>query len=116
MGFALQTKPMPARVAEAFEGQAAELHEIPVVEVDAAMTAGRDRAGTGRGAGYGLLAASLYVDGKPVGLDAVLGAPGRFFRTIGLAMTEAMLMHGFGEPEPEDGEGIEAGDATAPKH
>jgi hypothetical protein len=114
MAFELQRKPMPARLAEAFEGATAELRELDYGELTEAMQAG----GTQKRATESLLGASLHVDGGPVGLERVLRAPGRFAGAISDAVAEVIRLHGLvradADAEPEQATQDEA--ATAPKH
>jgi len=90
MGYELQVRPAPQKLAAAFGGTTIELRELSYGATTDAMRIGGER---GR-ASEGLLGESLHVDGKPVGLDALLALPGRYMRLVGEALGDCIEMHG----------------------
>lgn len=77
--FELQTRPAPAALAVL--GAVVELREIDYAATLDAMFAVSTSTRKARPID-GLLAACLFVDGKPIGLEALLALPGRFTRSI----------------------------------
>jgi hypothetical protein len=112
MGFELQVQPLHGKLTEAFDGAAVELRELPWIAVREAMSAGGERGF----AGEGLLAASLHVDGKPVGIDALLQMPGRYTGALGVALMAVHRMHGLIGDEPEEDDEGGDGDDVPKKH
>ena len=110
MGYALQVKPGPAKLAEVFGVSSVEIRELSYGAMTDAMRIGAER----NRASDGLLAESLHVDGHPVGLDALLALPGRLSKVIGDALTTCLVMHGLHSIEPDDDEGDEGGGDDAP--
>jgi hypothetical protein len=93
--FELQIQDAPPGLAAL--GRWVELHELPYGELRAVMrTTARDLAGEG------LLGACLFVDGAPIGLEALLALPGRFSGAIAAAMGRAMALHGMVTEEADD--------------
>jgi len=105
MSFELQIRPAPERLAAALGGSVIELRELTYRQMRDAMREGgvQDRASEG------LLGASMHVDGKPVGLDAVLDLPGRFAGDIAKALVAVHEMHGLRDAAPAE-------DDEVPKH
>jgi hypothetical protein len=98
MQFELQTRAAPAGLA--ILGGLVELREVPYGTVREAMAAGGK---VGKSA-EGLLAASLHVDGQPIGLAALLGLPGRFAGPIAKALAIVIELHGLQSDEPDEPE------------
>lgn len=86
--FELQTVPAPAGLAAL--GARVELRELSYGALRRAMQAA---ASQGQ-AGEALLAACLYVDGEPLGLEALQALPGRFAGAIARALERALELHG----------------------
>lgn len=94
MGYDLQTEPGPAALAPL--GQV-ELRELPYGQMRAVMAAS-DQPGQ---SAERLMAASMHVDGQPLGYEALQALPGRFAGGITTALTQCLRMHGLAtEPEP----------------
>lgn len=105
MSFELLVRPVPQRLAEAIGGTV-ELRELTFGQIREAIRLGGEQ----ERASESLLAASLHVDGKPIGMPALLALPGRFAGVIAQAMKECAEMHGIsGDAAVADG------DAAAPK-
>lgn len=99
MDFNLEKRPLPPKLAQAFEGHTVELCEVPWLGVIEAWRAGNERGGL---ASQGLLAACLFVDGQPIGLDQLLAMPGRYTRVLGEAMAIVHQMHGLQRDDDDD--------------
>jgi hypothetical protein len=104
MAYELQVRPAPQRLAGAFGGTVIELRELTYGQMRDAMRAGGDV----ERASESLLGQSLHVDGKPVGLDALLALPGRFAGLVGSVLSDCIRMHGLAGAADDE-------DATAPK-
>jgi hypothetical protein len=109
--FELQTVPAPEGLAAL--GERVELRELTYGELRRTM-ATADRAQ----AGEALLAASLYVDGAPLGLDALQALPGRFAGGIARALERTLALHGMGVTAPaedtDEASAAEPSEASAP--
>jgi len=91
-------------------GDQVELRELSYGALRAVM-----RATTPELAGDGLLGACLFVDGAPIGLEALLALPGRFSGAIGAAMAQAMALHGLvPQAPPLEGDANDQDDRDAP--
>ncbi len=86
--FELQTVPAPAGLAAL--GERVELRELSYGALRAAMQSAVVRGQ----AGEALLAASLHVDGEPLGLEALEALPGRFAGAIARALQRTLELHG----------------------
>ena len=96
--YELQTLPAPDKLAPL--GQAVELRELPFGEMREAMGA----AERPEERGFYLLAASLHVDGQPLGYEELQALPGRFSGGLTQALALVVRMHGLGgEDEPDEG-------------
>lgn len=94
--FELQTCPAPQALGVL--GADVTLRELPYGALRAAMAAAeRPRESAER-----LLAASLHVDGAPIGFDALQGLPGRLAGGISQALQICMRLHGLARDEPGD--------------
>jgi len=92
MGFDLQTQSAPAALAPL--GMVVELRELAYGEMREAMEQA-DKPGQ---AAERLLAASLVVDGVPLGYAALRALPGRFSGGIASALQRCLAMHGLTAP------------------
>src|SRR6187399_3327435 len=86
--FELHTESAPTGLAPL--GQVVEIRELAYGPMRDAMQASE---GAGQSAER-LLGASLYVDGQPIGYEAVRALPGRFSSAIGDALQQCLRMHG----------------------
>jgi hypothetical protein len=88
MTFQLQTEKAPAGLA--LLGQYVEIRELSYGAMRETMAASEQ---PGQSAER-LLAASLYVDGQPIGYEALRGLPGRFSGAIADALGQTLRLHG----------------------
>lgn len=95
--FTLQTVAVP-RLAEL--GAVVELRELPYGQMRAAMAAA-DKPGESADR---LLAASLHVDGEPLGYPTLLALPARFSGAIAETLETAMRLHGIETAGPAQAE------------
>jgi hypothetical protein len=99
-GYELQREPVEGALA-VFLGAPAvpvDLRELTYGELQRAMY---EVSGT-RQMAQSVLAATLAVNGEPIGLDELDALPGRFARELGALLTRTMAMHGLlGTPESE---------------
>lgn len=95
--FELRTEPAPQGLASL--GQVVELHELCYGAMRDAMAAGVGAESADR-----LLAASLHVDGEPVGYDALQALPGRFAGSIARALEQTLRLHGLGQQGQDEGD------------
>jgi hypothetical protein len=79
--FELHTAPAPAGLA--MLGSAVELRELPYGRLMEALAAG----------GASLLAASLHIDGKPIGAEALDAIPGRYAADLVEARRAVETLH-----------------------
>jgi hypothetical protein len=114
MTFALQTAPAVLGVL----GASVEIRELSYGAMRETMEASEK---PGQSAER-LLAASLFIDGVPLGYEALRALPGRFSGAIADALSQTMRMHGLQRaatpPEqPDGGEGSQAASdaSSAPK-
>jgi hypothetical protein len=92
MSFSLQTKKVSGALGAALGGNA-ELRELSYGQLREAMT----KAPTIAEAAEYITAASLIVNGQPLGIEALRALPGRFSGEIGSLLAEVVAMHGMGE-------------------
>ena len=107
--FELITEPAPAGLAQL--GTVVEIRELSYGAMRETMAASEQ---PGQSAER-LLAASLFVDGKPYGYEALRALPGRFSGFIAEALGQTMRVHGLErakEPETPPPGGV--GGAAAP--
>src|SRR5262252_8070471 len=110
MAYELQTREAPHSLAAAFGGTTIELRERVYVDV-------RDAIATSNGhATEAVLAASLYVDGQPVTVDALLHVPGRFLGTISRLLAEVQPLYGLNVAAPGAANDDESPGDSATKH
>ena len=81
MGFELLIQPAPAGLAGL--GTVVELRELPMGQLTEALAKG----------GRSILAASLHIDGVPVGAEALAALPGRFSASLAEAEVVLRRMH-----------------------
>ena len=87
-----------------------ELRELPYGAVRAALAAGAsiDRSTEA------LFAASLHIDGKPVGLEGLDALPGRVSGSVSAAVARCMELHGLGRRPPAEPDADADADETPP--
>lgn len=86
--FELRTEPFPALASLSATG-AVELRELDFGRMFEAIVAAPDAVQTG----LYQLAASLHVDGEPIGIDRLRALPGRYFVAIQLAQAACRRLH-----------------------
>ena len=91
-------------------GDQVQLRELCYGDLRRAMS---EANGVGR-AGEALLARSLWVDGAPIGLEALDALPGRFAGAIARAMERCLMLHGMGPPAAPDESAANDEDGDAP--
>jgi len=81
-------------------GTRVELRELPYRAVRAALAAGR----AAERSTEALFAASLHVDGMPLGLDGLDALAGRYTGAVQRAMERCLGMHGLLPPAADEAE------------
>lgn len=94
MTFELQTEPGPAALAPLGDVQVRELSYGRMREVMGEA----DKPGQ---SAERLLAASMWVDGAPIGFDALQALPGRFAGAISEALAQCLRLHGLTPADDE---------------
>jgi hypothetical protein len=108
--FELHTEPAPAGLAHL--GQVVDVRELPYGQMREAMAASEQ---PGQSAER-LLAASLHVDGQPIGYGPLLALPGRFSGAIAAALEQTLRLHGLARDEaPTEPADAPLPDAGGPK-
>lgn len=91
--YALQCEPCPAL---SDLGAQVELRELSYGALRRAMA----QASEAGGVGDAVLAASLHVDGAPLGLAGLEALPGRWSMAIANALTRCLELHGLTSAKP----------------
>jgi hypothetical protein len=89
-------------------GERVELRELAYRDVRAALAAGSEVARSTEA----LFAASLHVDGAPLGLDALDALPGRLAGSVTRALQRCLALHGMGAPAGGEAAGEASGETT----
>ena len=98
---------IPAPEGLAMLGTVVELRELPYGLMRQAIAKGYKVQATNEG----LLAESLHIDGKPLGLERLMALPGRLAGPIGKALEAVIKLHDLKDDEtaPDDPAAADAG-------